>query len=109
MNHMARRSGRTLGLSIFALAISLCVGFEQSRTASAADAAPAAAPASQPTAIRINAGAPKSITDTAGNVWEADKGFADGDTVEREADLKIPNAADPSIYRSEHFGMTAFS
>jgi hypothetical protein len=59
--------------------------------------------------IRIKAGVTEPFTDAEGNVWQADHGFADGDTVSRDADLPIANTKDPALYRSEHYGMTAFS
>ena len=40
-------------------------------------------------------------------VWQADQGFADGDTIERP-DLKIGNTTTPSLYRAERYSMTAF-
>lgn len=59
--------------------------------------------------IRIKAGVTAPYTDSAGNVWLADRGFADGETVDRVADLPIANTADPAIYRTERYSMTAFS
>ncbi|HVU07404.1 MAG TPA: malectin [Verrucomicrobiae bacterium] len=59
--------------------------------------------------IRIDAGSANSFTDSAGNVWLADQGFADGDTIERDSDLQITNTPDPGLYRTEHYGMSAFS
>ncbi|SRR5579862_2019236 len=61
--------------------------------------------AAQP--IRIKAGG-AGFTDSSGNVWQSDKGFADGDTVERP-DLSITNATDPKIYLSERYSMTKFT
>jgi len=87
---------------------------------SAAPAAPSAAPgvaaaASAATAtpeislpIRIKADATEGFTDSSGNQWLPDRGFAGGDTVERP-DLTITNTADPQIYRSERYGMTSFT
>jgi hypothetical protein len=115
-----------------ALALGLLAGCkteQASPTASAGaktSAAPqaAAAPAAAPTAavaatakvpnsvkapIRINAGMSTQFKDSEGNVWLPDQGFADGDTVERPADQQILNTKDPQIYRTEHWGMTAFS
>ena len=60
-------------------------------------------------AIRIDAGSTNSYTDSAGNVWLADQGFADGDVVDRGDDTQIANTKDPAIYRTEHYGMTSFS
>ncbi|MEJ0090888.1 MAG: malectin domain-containing carbohydrate-binding protein [Limisphaerales bacterium] len=59
--------------------------------------------------IRIKAGATKPFIDADGNVWEADRGFADGDMVSRDENLLIANTKNPALYRSEHYGMTAFS
>jgi len=66
------------------------------------------APPARPT-IRIHAGASASFTNSDGEVWLADQGFADGDTTERANDLPIANTKDPMIYRAERYGMTAFS
>jgi alpha-galactosidase len=59
--------------------------------------------------IRINAGATAPLTDSDGSTWLPDQGFADGDTVDRGADTKIANTKDQAIYRTEHYGMSAFS
>ncbi|HWY32645.1 MAG TPA: malectin domain-containing carbohydrate-binding protein, partial [Candidatus Acidoferrum sp.] len=59
--------------------------------------------------IRIKAGSSRPFTDVDGNVWEADRGFADGDTTERDENLPIANTKNPALYRSERYGMTAFS
>ena len=58
--------------------------------------------------IRIKTGVSSPITDSSGNVWLPDQGFADGDTIERP-ELKIENTKDPAIYRAERYSMTAFS
>jgi endoglucanase len=58
--------------------------------------------------IRIKAGVTAPFTDSSGNVWLADQGFADGDTIERP-DLEIANTKDPGLYRAERYGMTSFS
>jgi alpha-galactosidase len=59
--------------------------------------------------IRIKMGVTAPFKDEEGNIWEADHGFVDGDTVERDADMPIANTKTPSLYRSERYGMTAFS
>ena len=59
--------------------------------------------------IRIKAGLTEPFTDAEGNVWQADHGFADGDTLSRDEDLPIANTKNPALYRSERYGMTAFS
>lgn len=58
--------------------------------------------------IRINAGAADKFTDADGNVWLADQGFADGETVDR-GEIVIANTKDQVMYRTERYGMTAFS
>jgi hypothetical protein len=60
-------------------------------------------------AIRIKAGATAQFKDSDGNVWLADQGFADRETVERDAGLKIQNAKDPALYLTEHYGMSSFT
>jgi endoglucanase len=76
-----------------------------STTSATAVAAPVAKPA--PAAIRIKTGASSPITDSSGNIWLADQGFTDGDTIERP-DLPIENTKDPAIYRAERYAMTKF-
>jgi hypothetical protein len=68
--------------------------------------AAASAPAAQTIRIKTRASAP--VTDSSGNVWQADQGFADGETIERP-DLQIANTKDPMLYRAEHYSMTRFS
>jgi hypothetical protein len=73
-------------------------------------AAPApAAPIPAESAIRIDAGATGSYTDSTGNVWLSDQGFADGDVADRGNDTQIANTQDPAIYRTERYGMNSFS
>jgi hypothetical protein len=67
-----------------------------------------AADAAGPKTIRIKAGVSEPLKDETGVVWEADRGFADGDTVER-GDIAIANTKTPSLYRTEHYGMSKFS
>ncbi len=59
--------------------------------------------------IRIKTGAIAPFKDEEGNVWEADHGFADGETIDRDGDMPIANTKTPSLYRSERYSMTAFS
>ena len=70
-----------------------------------------AAAQSKPAAkiIRVDAGSDTNYVDAAGNVWLADTGFADGETVTRDQDLSITNAQNPDLYRTEHYDMTSFS
>ncbi|MGA2800875.1 MAG: malectin [Verrucomicrobiota bacterium] len=71
-------------------------------------AAPVAAPAPVLPPVRIKAGSSAPFTDSEGNVWLPDQGFADGETIERP-DAQIANTKDPAIYRSERYSMTSFS
>ena len=48
------------------------------------------------------------MTDTEGNVWVADEGFADGETYEVD-DAAVTNTTDPALYRTERYSMTAYS
>jgi hypothetical protein len=88
----------------------------QAKSEQAAPAAPAApalaktdeAPAAKQV-VRIKAGLGTSYKDSAGNVWLPDQGFDGGETIEREGELSIANTADPAMYRTEHFSMTAFT
>ena len=86
--------------------------------APASAAAPAAAPA-EPAAtatnavavtppIRIKAGVTENMKDNEGNVWEADEGFADGETYEVD-EASITNTTDPALYRTERYSMTAYN
>ena len=77
-------------------------------TPAPAPAATAEAP-SVSKAIRIDAGSAAPYTDSAGNIWLSDQGFADGENAEREGDMQIDNTKDPAIYRTEHYSMTSFS
>ncbi len=58
--------------------------------------------------IRIKAGAYDPFTDSSGNVWLADQGFADGETISRP-ELHIANTKDAGIYCAERFSMTRFT
>lgn len=59
--------------------------------------------------IRISAGAEADFTDSSGNIWLADRGFAGGDVVTRAEDMEIANTKDAGLYRTEHWGMNSFS
>ena len=83
----------------------------------ATPATPARAPAPAPQApappaavtppVRIKAGATEKLTDSAGNVWLPDQGFADGQTY-AVTNAVISNTANQAIYRSERYSMTAY-
>jgi hypothetical protein len=70
---------------------------------------PVAGPAPVPPPVRIKAGLSTPFTDSNGNLWLPDQGFADGDATDRADDLQIANTKDPALYRTEHYGMTSFS
>lgn len=99
-----------------------CQTNDHSSASSTAQPAPAAmqpaATSSTPSApvaqsaggiIRIKAGMTTPFTDSSGNVWQAEKGFTGGDTVERDASLAIANTKDPAMFRNEHYSMESFS
>jgi hypothetical protein len=94
-----------MGLALFVLVV-MSVGtlFAQS---------PASKPATTQKALtppfRIDAGAAQDSKDEKGNAWLADQGFKDGETVERDAKLAIAGTDVPAIYRTERYGMAAFS
>ncbi len=68
-----------------------------------------ATPQAVPPPVHIKAGQTTPLTDADGVVWIGEQGFADGDTIDRGDDVQIANTKSPAIYRTEHFGMTAFS
>jgi hypothetical protein len=127
MKNIERLIQLSRGSLISALAASLLIGCQSNSHQScgktmAATTAPAvvapapavAAPvpaASIPArpAIRIDVGATAPYTDSTGNIWLSDQGFADGDTAERGSDMQIANTKDSGIYRTERYGMTSFS
>ena len=76
--------------------------------ATAAPAAPAATPVAVTPPVRIKAGVTDKMTDSAGNVWLPDQGFADGETFEA-TDAEITNTTDQALYRTERFSMTAYN
>ena len=109
---------RSAGCFVVVLALGLFAGCRTEQSSSqmastppATTVAPAAASVPTPMAppVRIDAGSTTVLTDSEGNVWQPDQGFADGETTDREADLKIANTKDPALYRTEHYSMTSFS
>lgn len=59
--------------------------------------------------IRIKAGIKKPFTDDEGNDWLPDQGFTAGVIADRDVITPISNTKTPNLYRSEHYGMTAFA
>lgn len=97
-----RHAPRFLRLSL----ASLVAAFLFACAASPSVAADGAKPAKP--AIRIKTGVTAPLTDETGVVWEADQGFADGETIARP-DIKIGNTKTPSLYQAERYSMTKFS
>ncbi len=65
-------------------------------------------------ALRIDCGSPTGWTDPRGNMWEADRlfeegkwGAVDGEMVDR-GNIKIDGTDMEPIYRTEHYGMSAY-
>jgi hypothetical protein len=128
-----RLSQSFAGIFVAALAVLLFTGCQSTTptTTVSAPAAPAAvavptpAPAVAPVnapptvaaspqlsssgAIRIDAGSANAYTNSEGNVWLPDQGFADGDTAERDNTTQIANTKDAALYLTEHYGMSEFS
>ena len=69
----------------------------------------AVAPAALPPPVHIKAGLSTTLTDADGVVWIAEQGFTGGDTIDRDDGMPIANTKSPALYRTEHYGMTAFS
>jgi DNA-directed RNA polymerase subunit RPC12/RpoP len=67
-------------------------------------------PKSPQLAICIRAGSFAPFTDSEGNVWLPDQGFADGNMADHSPEnLQISNTKDPALYCSERYSMTSFS
>lgn len=59
--------------------------------------------------VRIKAGLFEPLTDSKGNVWQAEKGFEGGATIDRDPATEIEGTEDPNLYLSEHYAMESFS
>lgn len=57
--------------------------------------------------IRINCGVTEKVTDSEGNVWQPDEGYADGSPSQVD-DAQVANTSDPGIFRTERYGMTSY-
>jgi Malectin domain len=75
----------------------------------ATPAAAAAAPESAVKVVRVKAGLAAPLTDSSGNVWEAERGFSGGETIERDASTSIANTKDPQLFLTEHYSMNSFA
>jgi alpha-N-arabinofuranosidase len=82
----------------------------RARAADTGAAAPASsAPAAAGKVIRIKAGSDKPFKDSAGNVWEAERGFEGGEVIDRDPNTAIANTKDAGLYLCEHYSMDSFS
>jgi hypothetical protein len=63
----------------------------------------AAEPAPSRQTVRIKAGTTSSYTDSNGNAWLPDQGFADGETIARAGEMPIANTKDSALYRTERY------
>jgi Malectin domain len=77
-------------------------------TATAPPAAPATTAVAVTPPVRIKCGVTENMTDSEGNVWLADEGFAGGNTYEAD-DADVTNTTDPVLYRTERYSMTAYN
>jgi len=68
----------------------------------------APAPVATQSVVRIKAGSSAPVTDSSGNVWQAEVGFDGGETAERP-DLAIANTQNQMLYQSEHYSMNTFA
>jgi hypothetical protein len=94
-------------VSVAALAVLLLAGCQTApQTPATTTPATSGGTAVLPT-IRIKTGVTDGFTDSSGNKWLPDQGFADGDTIER-SDISIEGATDQRIYRAERYSMTHF-
>lgn len=59
--------------------------------------------------LRVNAGLYTAYTNANGLVWLPDQGFDGGDTIERDPSVMISETKDPTLFWSEHYGMSSFS
>jgi GH35 family endo-1,4-beta-xylanase/enterochelin esterase-like enzyme len=86
-----------------------------SASVAAAAPPPQAPEASAPAAptfsgtIRIKAGVTAPFKDSSGNVWQAERGFEGGATIDRDPSTAIAGTKDPGLFLSEHYSMTSFS
>lgn len=58
--------------------------------------------------VRINCGATEKLTDSEGNIWLPDEGFADGNPYQVD-DAQITNTKDLGIFRTERYSMSAYN
>jgi len=58
--------------------------------------------------IRVDAASTTSYVDSAGNPWEADRGYLDGFTT-NFGNISVANTNDPKIYQTERYGLTGYA
>ncbi|HEX5399465.1 MAG TPA: malectin [Verrucomicrobiae bacterium] len=125
---MNRLTKKWAGLSGMVLTVSLIAGCQSAREdastsallsiaatpgqSSALEPHPITAQSVPPIAVtppvRINCGSTENTTDSEGNVWLADEGFADGNPYQAD-EVQIANTKDPAIYRAERYSMSAYN
>lgn len=69
---------------------------------------PTVTPTPPAATIRIDTGSSTAYTDPAGNLWQADRGYHGGATVDR-APLTIANTDADRLYETERWGMSGYS
>ncbi len=100
---------------VFALALTVGVGFGQTGDATKTTPATASAPvAAGEFVLRINVGGPE-YKDPRGNLWKADKEFTkgsfggvDGQSVDRGGDVKIANTDMPKVFQNECYEISTY-
>ena len=124
MKNTNRLIRKWAGCFVVMLAVALAAGCHRAdeqdsadtdSTVAAAPATPAVAPVPAPPAapvavtppVRIKCGVTENMTDSAGNVWLADQGFADGQTY-AVTDAVVTNTPDQALYLTERYSMTAY-
>lgn len=60
------------------------------------------------TTVRIDYGSKKNYTDKAGNLWLSDRGYLDGETVDR-GNIAIANTEDDQIYQTERYNVSGYT
>lgn len=99
-------------LSLVAIAVSMLAGCQSSSSTQNSQGAASTVVFTETKpalpSVRIKTGVSDGFTDSHGNKWLPDQGFADGETVDRP-DVAIVGTSDPEIYRAERYSMTHFT
>ena len=72
---------------------------------------PTAAPTIDPSVrqLLVDCGSSSRYVDSQGYTWEADQGFTGGNTYNVGDSVSIANTNDPSLYRTERYGMSGYN